>query len=233
MRPIPTCPLLGNVATGSDDGRHVTGAEANWWERVRRLGTSPSRGQTPALCTGHPFPMRFMATPFSFTLRASLLGLAFVVAGCAEEATPPLAAPADAVADQDASGSADTAAETPADTAAEPVHEPFTQARFDELQRENALVLVDVWAPWCPTCAQQQPLIAAYQAAHPEANLRVLRVDFDSQKDVVTQFDAPRQSTLILYKGTEREWFSVAETRQDALFAALDAAAPAGTPSAQ
>ncbi len=170
-----------------------------------------------------------MPTPFSITLRGSLLGLAFFAAGCAEEATPDPAAPADAMASQDAPASADTAA----DTAADPVHEPFTQARFDELQREDALVLVDVWAPWCPTCAQQQPLIAAYQEAHPEANLRVLRVDFDSQKDVVSKLDAPRQSTLILYKGTEREWFSVAETRQDVLFAALDAAAPAGTPSAQ
>lgn len=104
-------------------------------------------------------------------------------------------------------------------------HEPFTQARFEALQAQNALVLIDVFAPWCPTCARQQTALAAYQEAHPDVPLHVLRVDFDNQKSVVRQFRAPRQSTLLLYKGTERVWFSVAETRRNVLFAAINTAA--------
>jgi hypothetical protein len=49
----------------------------------------------------------------------------------------------------------------------------------------------------------------------------VLQVDFDSQKDWVTYFNAPRQSTLALYRGEEQLWFSVAQTKQDTIFAEL------------
>lgn len=99
--------------------------------------------------------------------------------------------------------------------------EPFTDARFAELQEAGAVILLDVFADWCPTCAQQQRVLAAFQEAHPEAPLHILTVDFDDQKEVVTRFQAPRQSTLILYRGTERIWFSVAETRQAAIFEQL------------
>jgi len=109
-------------------------------------------------------------------------------------------------------------------------HEPFTQARFDALQAQGALVLVDVYAEWCPTCAQQQRVLEAYREAHPDVPLHVLTVDFDDQKPVVRQLRAPRQSTLILFRGGERVWFSVAETRRDAISQALNEAAAGRTP---
>jgi len=103
--------------------------------------------------------------------------------------------------------------------------EPFTPERFAALQEENALILLDVYADWCPVCAQQQKVLARYREAHPDVPLHTLTIDFDDQKEYVRQFDAPRQSTLILYQGKERVWFSVAELRDDVIFAALDAAA--------
>jgi thioredoxin 1 len=96
--------------------------------------------------------------------------------------------------------------------------ELFTEERFETLQGENALILVDVAASWCPTCAKQKQLIEDFRAAEPDVPLHVLRVDFDNQKQWVKHFKAPRQSTLILYKGTEKVWFAVAETRQHVLF---------------
>jgi thioredoxin 1 len=99
--------------------------------------------------------------------------------------------------------------------------EPFTDARFAELQEAGAVILIDVFADWCPTCAQQQRVLAAFQEEHPDAPLHILTVDFDGQKDLVTRFEAPRQSTLILYRGTERVWFSVAETRRAAILEKL------------
>lgn len=103
--------------------------------------------------------------------------------------------------------------------------EPFTEARFRALQAEGALVLIDVFADWCPTCARQQEILEEYAEARPDVLLHVLTVDFDDQKRWVRAFGAPRQSTLILYRGEERVWFSVAETRRAAIFEALDAAA--------
>lgn len=105
--------------------------------------------------------------------------------------------------------------------------EPFTEARFQALQGEGALIVVDVHADWCPTCAKQQKVLDDYQAAHPNVALHRLLVDFDKQKEWVKHFKAPRQSTLLLYRGTEQQWFSVAETRADEIFKAIDAAAAA------
>jgi thiol:disulfide interchange protein len=115
-------------------------------------------------------------------------------------------------------------AQTPA---AASLSEPFSEARFNALQQEGALVLVDVAADWCPTCAKQAKAIQRYREARPAVPLHVLRVDFDAQKDWVKHFKAPRQSTLILYRGSEQVWFSVAETDADAIAAAIDAAARA------
>jgi len=103
--------------------------------------------------------------------------------------------------------------------------EPFTEAKFRALQAQDALVLVDVSASWCSTCARQAQLVSEYRTAHPNVQLHVLRVDFDDQKDWVRYFGAPRQSTLLLYRGSERVWFAVAETRESILFEAFDEAA--------
>lgn len=103
--------------------------------------------------------------------------------------------------------------------------EPFTEARFAALQKQDALVLIDVHATWCPTCAKQGEVLAAYQQAHPDVDLTILNVDFDDQKEWVTHFKAPRQSTLILYRGDERLWFSVAETDRERIFETINKAA--------
>jgi|GEM_PF-215764 thiol-disulfide isomerase/thioredoxin len=99
--------------------------------------------------------------------------------------------------------------------------EPFTAARFEALQADNALILVDVAATWCPTCKAQKAVIDAFRQQHPEIGLHVLTVDFDTQKEWVKHFKAPRQSTLLVYKGSEQRWFAVAETREDTITTAL------------
>lgn len=99
--------------------------------------------------------------------------------------------------------------------------EAFSHERFNALQAQDAVILIDVFADWCPTCAQQQRVLSAFQEAHPDVPLHILTVDFDTRKDLVTHFEAPRQSTLILYRGEERVWFSVAETRHAQIFEQL------------
>lgn len=127
-----------------------------------------------------------------------------------------------------AGGSAAAAAQQDAASiprASQASKEAFTEARFATLQEQGALVLLDVFAPWCPTCAIQQRILADYAAKHPDVPLHVLTIDFDSQKEFVQKFRAPRQSTLILYRGKERIWFGVAETRPAVIFAELNRAA--------
>ena len=60
--------------------------------------------------------------------------------------------------------------------------EAFTQERFEALQAEGALILLDVFADWCPTCAKQQEVLAAYQEERPDVPLHILQIDFDDAR---------------------------------------------------
>ncbi|MEE2024167.1 thioredoxin family protein [Alkalimonas mucilaginosa] len=97
----------------------------------------------------------------------------------------------------------------------------FTETAFRHAQAENRLILIDVYAPWCPTCRRQHTVLNDYFAQNPNSDILVLQVDFDNQKDWVSYFKAPRQSTLALYRGEEQLWFSVAQTRESTIFAEL------------
>ena len=98
----------------------------------------------------------------------------------------------------------------PAALAAEPI--PFTQAAFEQAQAQNKPILVDIYAPWCPVCRAQEPVIERMAAMPENADLVIFRVDFDDQKDVVRQFRAQRQSTLIAYRGREETGRNVGVT---------------------
>ncbi|WP_231757368.1 thioredoxin family protein [Microbulbifer elongatus] len=103
-------------------------------------------------------------------------------------------------------------------------NEPFDEARFKALKAAGEVVLVDVFAEWCPTCAKQQEVLKQYRAQNPDKQFHVLVVDFDQDKEWVRHFRAPRQSTLVLFVGEEQTWFSVAETRPEVIARELDKA---------
>ncbi|MEX2516214.1 MAG: thioredoxin family protein [Gammaproteobacteria bacterium] len=102
--------------------------------------------------------------------------------------------------------------------------ELFDMDAFKALQAQDAVILVDVYANWCPTCRKQSRIIESYLEEHPDSGLQVLTVDFDDQKDYVRHFKAPRQSTLLIYKGEEQLWFSVAATSKSIIYEQLDKA---------
>lgn len=106
--------------------------------------------------------------------------------------------------------------------------EAFTQERFETLRAAGKVILVDVYATWCPTCKKQQQALGRFQAENPDAEFHLLVVDFDKDKEWVRHFRAPRQSTLLLYVGDKQHWFSVAETRYDVIAQELTKAIEAG-----
>jgi thioredoxin 1 len=88
----------------------------------------------------------------------------------------------------------------------------FDQKAFAEAQSKGQSILIDISAPWCPTCAAQKPIIEKLAAEPQYKDLAIFDVDFDSRKDVLRLFGAQRQSTLIVFKGSEETGRSVGST---------------------
>ena len=103
--------------------------------------------------------------------------------------------------------------------------EAFTEQRFEALQAAGELVLVSVHADWCGTCARQSDILSEFPEKNPNTELYILTVDFDKQKDWVRHFGAPSQSTLVLFRGEERVWFSVGETDENEIYGQIAEAA--------
>ncbi|MGA8435241.1 MAG: thioredoxin family protein [Methyloceanibacter sp.] len=101
---------------------------------------------------------------------------------------------------------------------------PFTQAEFSAAQKDGKPILVDVFAPWCPTCRAQKPILEELTAKPEFKDLVVLVVDFDHQTDDVRALKAQQQSTLIVCKGAEEIARTVGETNPGNIEALLKGA---------
>jgi len=101
---------------------------------------------------------------------------------------------------------------------------PFTPEAFAAATATGKPVLVDVTASWCPVCKAQHPVIESLKARPEFADLVVLAVDFDSQKDVLRSFGAQRQSTLIVFRGTTETGRSIGDTDPASIEALLRSA---------
>ena len=77
-------------------------------------------------------------------------------------------------------------------------------------------------APWCPTCRAQKPSIESLVSSPEHPDLLVLEVDFDSQKDVLRQFNVRQQSTLIAFAGTREVGRTVGVTDPYGIFALVE-----------
>jgi len=105
------------------------------------------------------------------------------------------------------------------DPIAAPAPVAFDRAAFEQAQADDKRILIDIWAPWCPTCRAQAPIIDSVARARGNENLVVFKVHFDNQKAEVRRFGAQRQSTLIAYRGTRETGRLVADTNPDRIAA--------------
>ncbi len=89
---------------------------------------------------------------------------------------------------------------------------PFTQAAFEAAQAAGKAVIIEVTAPWCPTCKAQAPIINSLMARPEMKGVMLLKVDFDSQKDILRTLRVAQQSTLIAFKGKTETSRSIGDT---------------------
>jgi thiol-disulfide isomerase/thioredoxin len=88
--------------------------------------------------------------------------------------------------------------------------QPFDSKAFQASQAAGKSILVDVTAPWCPTCKRQRPIVE--QSDKPRPDLVVYLVDFDTAKDVLKRLRVQNQSTLIVFRGAAEMGRSTGDT---------------------
>lgn len=96
--------------------------------------------------------------------------------------------------------------------AAQAASQAYSQQAFEAAQAAGKPILLDVFAPWCPTCKAQAPILAKLQSQPKFKNLVMMKIDFDSQKDLLRKLNVRQQSTLIVYKGSKEVGRSVGDT---------------------
>lgn len=109
-------------------------------------------------------------------------------------------------------------------TAEAATFQKWDQAAFDKAQAEGRPVLLYIEASWCPTCAKQRPILSKFYQEPAFANLLVLSIDFDTQKDLLARLGVNKQSTLIAYHGKTERTRSTGVTDPEKLHALLTAA---------
>jgi thioredoxin 1 len=82
----------------------------------------------------------------------------------------------------------------------QPIWEPYTQARLEALNKSGQPVLVVIHADWCSTCKTQERILHELLAQSDFKRIKVLRVDFDQQRDIVSAYGVQYQSTLVALK---------------------------------
>lgn len=80
------------------------------------------------------------------------------------------------------------------------VGEPYTQEKLDALNKASQPALVFVHAEWCPTCRTQDKILERLLPGDEFKGITTLKVDFDTQREVVKAFGVRYQSTLIVFK---------------------------------
>lgn len=88
----------------------------------------------------------------------------------------------------------------------------FSPAALAEAQKAGKPILVEISAPWCPTCKAQAPILSRLLSSEKFKSFVTLDMDFDTQKDDVKAVKAQMQSTLIVYKGSKEVGRSAGDT---------------------
>ncbi|MDO8280662.1 MAG: thioredoxin family protein [Burkholderiaceae bacterium] len=94
---------------------------------------------------------------------------------------------------------------------------PFSQQEFNALTRSGKAVVLDITAPWCPTCKEQKPILERLMKLPAYKDVTLMTIDFDSQKETLRKFKVTMQSTLVAFKGDREVGRSVGDTTPSGL----------------
>lgn len=97
----------------------------------------------------------------------------------------------------------------------------YSPQALSTAQKSGKPVLVEVTAPWCPTCKAQKAVMAELETTGKYKSYATIEVDFDTQKDALKALNANMQSTLIVFKGDKEMGRLVGDTKKASIEALL------------
>jgi len=98
---------------------------------------------------------------------------------------------------------------------------PFDAKAFAAAQSAGKSILLEVHAPWCPTCKAQAPILSRLSNEPKFKDMVRFNIDFDSQKPLLRKLHVSTQSTLIVFKGKTEAGRSIGDTKAASIEALL------------
>lgn len=100
---------------------------------------------------------------------------------------------------------------------------PFSADALAAAEKAGQPVALHFHADWCPTCRAQDKTLESMKGEK-GLDVAILKVNYDTEKDLKKRFNVRMQSTMVVLKGTKEVARLAGDTSADGIRGALKAA---------
>ena len=73
----------------------------------------------------------------------------------------------------------------------------ITDSSFDQVIKDNALILVDFWADWCGPCKRMNPILEELSS---DTGILVGKLNVDENPEKTLEYSVQTITTMVLFK---------------------------------
>ena len=96
------------------------------------------------------------------------------------------------------------------------------ETNLNELLNTKGVVLIEMYASWCPHCQRMMPIVAAVKEKLGD-RAKVYQFDIDKYQSMADQLGVEGVPTFILYKNDEEVWRGSGEMPESELYNQVEA----------
>ncbi len=79
----------------------------------------------------------------------------------------------------------------------------FSQEAFEAAQKNGESIVLDFYAPWCPTCRMQEQSFKELESKGTLKGIVHFTVDYDKEQTLKQDLKVPNQGFLLAFKGAK------------------------------